>query len=267
MPLDKIREAFFQQDIRQVGVCSYQALASFGLLPSRGIQRLPADPQSVIVCLLPYYGGDFPQRNVARYAVWDDYHRTGGGLLEKICDSLSQSVPGQAFVPFLDASPLPEVEAARLAGLGRVGRHGMLISPEYGGDAFIGTIVTDGYLEPSSPLEGSCLECDACITACPSGALSRDGLTIDRCRSYITQKKGTLEPWQAGEIQQGGMAWGCDCCLDACPMNPRKPSPLQALLQNPVPVMTKEQLSQLLPIKAYGYRGKAVLLRNLELIG
>ncbi len=259
--LKAVAAAFAQADIERLGVC---ALAGLPLLPVRA--RLPAGARAVIVCLLPCYGGAYKGRNVARYAVYDDYHRTGGLLLESVCAALREAFPGEEFTPFIDASPLPEVRAAALAGLGVAGRHGMLIAPDIGADCFIAAVVTALALPVSVPASGECLGCGACIAVCPTGALSEDGFCRERCRSFLTQKKGALLPEEEAQIRAGGLAWGCDICLDACPMNRRELRGLPALLQNPQPAVTLANLDTLLPLKAYGYRGRAVMERNLRLI-
>jgi len=259
-----IARLFLAQGIERVGVCALQDLPQ--LMECRAKSRMPSRAQSVIVCLLPYYPGEYPERNVARYALCDDYHPAALGLLERVCADLGQAFPGHAFVPFVDNSPIPEVRAAALAGLGRKGRHGMLIAPTYGCHVFIGSVVTDLALEPDRPVTESCGSCRACLDACPSGALSEQGFVKERCRSFLTQKRGGLEPWQEEEIRRGGMVWGCDVCLDACPCKGKTLSPLEEMRKNPLPILTRENLAQALAVKAYAYRGEKVLLRNLKLI-
>lgn len=260
-----VRDAFHSRGITHVGVCDFEA--TLPLLDVRAKDRLPGGARSVIVCALPYFSGEYPERNVARYAVCDDYHTAGGALLEAICGELRGRLPGYAFVGFIDDSPIREVAAARLAGLGVVGLHGQLILPEFGGYLFIGCVVTDLALESSQPEAGVCLECEACLRACPTRALTREGLVRERCRSHITQKRGKLTSWEEEQIRAGKMVWGCDICLDACPMNKgAKITPLTELRRNPLPVLSEEALDYALERKAYGYRGKAVIERNLALI-
>ncbi len=261
--IDTVAAAFAGAGIERLGVC---ALAELPLLPVRSRARLPARARAVIVCLLPCYGGVFEERNVARYAIFDDYHRAGGLLLEKACGRLRSAFPGEDFLPFLDSSPIPEVRAAVLAGLGVVGRHGMLIAPGIGADCFIAAAVTTLALPVNAPRKEDCRDCGACVAACPTGALSEAGFCRTRCRSHITQKKGPLLPDEEAQICAGGLMWGCDICLDVCPMNPRALAGLPPLLENPQPVVSLETLDALLPVKAFGYRGRATAERNLRLL-
>lgn len=236
------------------------------LIPCRAVSRIPREAVSVIALLLPYYIGAYAARNVARYAIPPDYHHIAGTLLNTLTEHLSAAFPAHLFASFVDNSPIGEVTAAKLAGLGVVGCHGQLIHPVYGTHVFICTIVTTLDISPTGPLSSpACLQCGRCIAACPTGALGKL-FCKERCRSHITQKKGALSSWEETQIQAGGFVWGCDLCTDVCPMNTGKLSPIRAFYQNPAPLITLPQLDHLLGTKAYGYRGRAVLERNLQLL-
>ena len=236
-------------------------------LPCRGVARIPADACSVIVCLFPYYTGPYPQRNISRYAMVADYHLVAGELLEQLAFQLSAAFPNFAFVPFTDNSPLREVSCGQQAGLGVIGQNGLLIHPVYGSYVFIGEIVTNLPLVYSQPSLGECLNCGRCRRACPNGALSPSGVELPLCRSHITQKKRDLSPFDEEQIRLGGLVWGCDICNDVCPMNSRVPlTPLAPFLNSVVPVITEENAVSLLKNRAYNYRGKSVILRNLSLV-
>lgn len=58
--------------------------------------------------------------------------------------------------------------AAELAGLGRVGKHGLLITPQFGPLQRLSLILTDAEIE-GDPLieEDFCKNCNACTEACP----------------------------------------------------------------------------------------------------
>lgn len=257
---------FALYSIDSYGVCSFNRLPP--LLPCRGLAAIPAEARSVIVCLFPFYVEEFPCRNVSRYAVGDDYHIIGMSILDGIVRLLKRDYPEESFAFFIDNSPVPEVAAARLAGLGVEGDHGLLIHDRYGSCVLIGSIVTTLALEPSLPREvQGCLHCGRCREACPTGALTEEGLAAHRCRSYLTQKKGELTRDEQMEVALGKMAWGCDLCADACPLNqtPEK-SPIPAFYQNLSPILTLSALDSLKGTKAYEYKGKAVLQRNLRLI-
>lgn len=65
--------------------------------------------------------------------------------------------------------------AAIAAGLGELGWHGAVLTPEYGIRQRFVSIVTDAELEPDPLYQGSslCRRCFRCVEACPVGALSK----------------------------------------------------------------------------------------------
>ncbi len=263
--MEKWKQILTESEIPCFGVCSYAAIPK--LIPCRAQNRLPAGSQSVIMCGFPYYTGEYPGRNVSRYAISDDYHNIAGQILKEICSQLKDCYPQHVFVYFTDASPIPEVQAARLAGLGIVGINGQLITKEFGSYLFLGEIVTTMALPVTKAESGGCLGCMQCVNSCPGNALSREGFIKEQCFSYITQKKGKLTVGEELGIKKGGLVWGCDICTDCCPMNRNiANTPIQRFYQNLVPTVKKEQLEQLVQQKAYGYKGPAILLRNINLL-
>ncbi len=133
------------------GICAFPPERE--LLPCRAASRLPEHPCRVVMCAFPYRTEDSPGRNISRYAVVADYHRVVRSALEQAADKLSARLGG-AFVPFVDASPIPEVACAVRAGLGVRGKNGLLITREYGSFVFLGELVTDLPLPCSPPDTG-----------------------------------------------------------------------------------------------------------------
>ena len=98
--------------------------------------------QSVIVCLIPWDTGMNEGRNVARYAVGRNYHDVAAEHLSVATEILKRAFPEETFKFFVDSSPVAEVRAAVLAGLGVRGKNNLLISKEYGTRCAIGEIIT-----------------------------------------------------------------------------------------------------------------------------
>lgn len=259
-----VEKAIRPLGVERFGFCALNSLSR--LLECRGKRLLP-EKGSVILFLLPYYTGEFPGRNVARYALCDDYHAVAGGILREVIRPLSDAFPGEVFLPFADSSPIPEVEAGVLSGLGFAGKNGQLITPWYGSLAFLCEIVTTLPLTATGPGEGNCGACRRCLDSCPTGALGFAGLDASRCRSQISQKKGELSGEERRQLREGGLAWGCDICTDVCPYN-RQPvlTTVPRMREGLEPLLTLENLPRLISRKSYGWRGEAVLRRNLEIL-
>ena len=251
--------------IRSYGVCDYRQIRQF--LPCRNRERIPADAKSVIVCAFPYYTGEHPGANVCKYAMVPDYHVVVRQILNRACQDLEQACGG-AFVAFADVSALPEHHCAMAAGLGAAGVNGLVIHPEYGSFFVIGEIVTDRLLEFDAPrAEQMCMRCGKCIQNCPAGAIRWDGIDYSRCLSQITQQKGELTPGDQALIRRNRLMWGCDACQNCCPHNAHVPLTHLGEFRGDVqPVVTGENLSALCKTRAFGYRGKTLLRRNLALL-
>lgn len=250
------------------GICSFEQILP--CLECRAKQRIPQDAASVLVCLFPYYTGEHKERNISRYAMVTDYHMIAGEYLNRFCKALQEVFPQNQFEPFTDNSPIREVSAAFHAGLGRRGKNGLILHPKYGSYVFIGEVVTDLVLQPDQPLNpGECIGCGKCQNVCPQGALQSDGsVCLERCRSHITQKKGELTDWEIGQIQDGRLIWGCDICNDVCPMNQEAKvlTPVPEFLESAVAVLDAQIAERLLKTRAYNYRGKKTILRNIQLL-
>lgn len=253
-------------DMLPVGVCRFADLAD-GLLPCRAAARLPQNAASVIVYLFPYWLGEEAYRgaNVSKYAVPADYHTVAGDYLARAAAALKARWPENEFVPFCDNSPLPEVRATVLAGLGAKGRNGLLLNETYGSYCFIGEIVTDRVLPAYDGPPKTCLNCGLCERACPTGAL-HDG-TVDKalCLSDVSQRKTEPTPEQRELMRKTGCVWGCDVCQDVCPVNRNLPlTPVPEFRESARAVFHAGD-----PIegRAYAWRGRAVIDRNAALTG
>ncbi len=173
--------------------------------PCRAMQRIPQGAQSVLVCLFPYYTGAHCERNISRYAMVTDYHQIAGEYLERMCRVLREQFPGYQFEHFTDNSPIREVSAAFLAGLGRLGKERIAAASAvrqlyfYWGDCHRFDLQADQPLVPPG-----CPNCGKMYPRLPAGSLAGGRQRLpERCRSHITQKKGELSDWGATADSEG----------------------------------------------------------------
>ena len=238
------------------------------------LETLCPGARTVLVAAFPYYAGTRPG-NLALYCRGEDYHLVLRRRLEQVCQALRERYPGGRFLPGADSSPVPELAAAELAGVGSSGRHGLRIVPPYGSYLFLGTILTDVAFPPGAPArESLCPEdCTACIRACPTGALTESGCDVSLCLSELTQKKGALTEVQREQIRRSPTIWGCDLCQRACPLNRDAAlSPLPEFRENLLDSLNLEELEGMsnkafrrkYADRAFSWRGVAPLLRNLR---
>lgn len=239
---------------------------SDSLIPCRAMSRIPENAKTVISILFPYYLGEEAYRNsnVSRYAVSEDYHNITGKIINEIRDNLKKTFPENAFEAFVDNSPLPEVRCAVNAGLGVMGINNLFISPVYGSWVFLGEIVTDRAFPLSEKKSSLCSECMECKTACPVGAITGREIIKEKCLSFLSQKKGELDDKTKSLIEKTGCAWGCDICQKVCPYNKNAEiTPIKEFFDTAVPFVTKETEIE---NRAFSWRGKAVIDRNLDII-
>ena len=158
--------------------------------------------------------------NISRYAMGDDYHRVFKGRLRRLMDLLQQEHPDWVMRPFVDTGPLNEKLAAQVAGLGWVGRHTNLIRQGMGSYFFLGLLLINAPIVPTDVAQPDrCGTCDACIPACPTGAIVAPYvLDARRCLSYLTiEHRGRFPTEFRGQL--GTRIFGCDDCQEVCPWN------------------------------------------------
>ncbi len=247
------------------GVCSY-ALIKDRLIDCRAKARIPAGALRVISVAFPYYLGKayYEHSNISMYAVPADYHRIAGDIIRGAAEALREAVPGYRFEPFIDNSPVPEVFAASCAGLGVIGKNGLLIHEKYGSFCFLGEIITDFPLTPGRDAPAPCIDCGECARQCPSGVLRGECFEKDKCLSDISQKKSDLDEDEKEMLVDSGCAWGCDVCQKVCPMNENAAvSPIREFYETARPVF---RAGDSVEGRAFAWRGDKVINRNVELL-
>lgn len=206
-------------------------------------QLVLAGARSIIALGVNYWPGaetvgpGEPRPVWARYARYEDYHETikpalvtAGRLLEELWGA-----SGGDYRYYVDTGPVMERGWAERAGVGFLGKNGMLISRRHGNWLLLSAILTRIELPPDPPLRGPvrpaatgsgqgrtgllCGKCTRCMDVCPTRAIPRPGM-IDarRCISYQTIENRGVIPRELRE-GIGDRIFGCDLCLEVCPWN------------------------------------------------
>ena len=177
-----------------------------------------------VLCLAAGYAPAMPtvpggEYFIARYARGRDYHKVLPNRCRRLMDRIREIAPEFAGRAFVDSAPVAERSLAAAAGLGWIGLNGCLIVPGLGSYVVLCEIVCNLPLVPGEPTAPQCGDCDACATACPTGALGDEGLVdCRRCISYLTiEHRGEIEPQYREKI--GNRLFGCDTCQEVCPHN------------------------------------------------
>lgn len=182
--------------------------------------------RSIVVVALNYYTPDQHQEDprtgkVSRYAWGDDYHDVLKTKLQSLLAWIREQAPGAAGKICVDIQPTMDKAWAVRAGLGWLGKHTNVITPEYGSWIFIGELLLSLDLEPdANPSEDHCGTCTMCIDACPTHAITEPYVVdSNRCISYATIELRGPELPVAIQRDLSGWLYGCDICQDVCPWN------------------------------------------------
>ena len=120
-------------------------------------------------------------------AMYKNHYRTANFRLDQIAFGVGRSIQQSGF----EALPIPASvitdwrnqrahlshrHAAMAAGIGYLGRNGLLVHPEYGSAIRLVSILTDMPLRTDSPIDTDCGDCFECVAACPVGAISPEGM-------------------------------------------------------------------------------------------
>lgn len=202
-------------------------MARHGTKRARPGELLPGTV-SVITARMNYWPeADGAEENLAdktraylsRYALGRDYHKLLRARLQKLAECIEAEWGSFSYRVYTDSAPVLEVDLAARSGLGWRGKHTLLLSREAGSTFFLGEIYTDLPLPPDPPVSDHCGTCQACITACPTGAITAPyRLDARRCISYLTiELQGSIPAELRSLI--GNRIYGCDDCQLVCPWN------------------------------------------------
>lgn len=231
--------------------------------------------KTVIVAAFNYHPPMMQQPDVpqfARYAYGKDYHEVVRQRLDTLASFIKENWGGDTRV-CVDTAPLRERYWAVKAGIGFIGRNSQLIIPGKGSYFFLGTLLTSLNIEPDIPCTDTCLDCGACINACPTKAIDVSrSIDASRCLSYLTiEYRGEQLP---NDISLGNRIYGCDTCQTVCPHNrDAKPTTIQefhpsshflALDKYAIAAMTQEEFNLIFRHSAIKRAKLSGLLRNLR---
>lgn len=261
--MEKLLPEFFERE--KIEYYSCLPLSQCDILYSR---KLPIFTGSVCFFLIPYYVKDEEKRNVSLYAVPRDYHLYVKQLEARLLEMVERQGENVEISVFADNSPFSERVCAERAGLGKIGKNRLLINSVYGSYVFIGSICISHNISISHLPENFkcdiCENCEKCKTACPfmSGK-------IRNCLSELTQKKH-LTAEEEKIISAYPLRWGCDICQSVCPANENiKETPIEFFKSERIPNISEKLISEMtdqeFSTRAYVWRGKNTILRNIKL--
>lgn len=231
------------------------------------------DAKTFISIALPYKTIEIDKSKpyFSKSSLGKDYHIVLKQKLKLIEEFLQNNYNAKT-ISFVDTGPFHDREIAYMCGIGFYGKNSTIITEKYGSFVFLGEILTDLYIEPSTPKKSLCGSCTICIKSCPMGAIEEEYfINSNKCLSYITQKKGDLTAIE--QEKMGLRIYGCDTCQDVCPFNikAQKSNILDFLPEEwninineeDFLKMSNSQFNKTFRSTSAGWRGKKILQRNL----
>lgn len=197
------RTAPHRLDVRRIFPWAHGALCA--AMPYRTTREEPRGPAGA---------------RVSRYAWGRDYHKTLRKRL-KAAEAVLQGAGHRARV-CVDSVPLLERALCRRAGLGFIGKNGMLLHPRYGSYLFLGVVLTDLEVAAGEELPDGCGACRRCLDACPAEVFPAPRV-LDGRRCISTWTVEHHGPFPPGAPRLEGYLFGCDLCQEACPFNAAAP--------------------------------------------
>ena len=198
-----------------------------------------------------------------------DYHYVLQDKLNRLATGIEEMTQDFEYKGMVDTGALVDTAVAQRAGIGFIGKNGLVISKEYGSYMFLGELITNLEIEPDQPVDYGCGDCRRCLDACPTSCLIGDGsMNAKRCLSFQTQDKGMMDLEFRKKIKT--VIYGCDICQISCPYNKGLDNPLATEIDPdlahpeliPFIELSNGQFKEKFGNVAGSWRGKNILQRN-----
>ena len=231
--------------------------------------------KSVVVVALNYYTPHQHQQSpgvgkVSRYAWGDDYHDVVKNKLASLLSWIREQEPQVEGKICVDIQPTMDKAWAVRAGLGWLGKHSNVITPEHGSWVFIGELLLNLELDyDTERIEDHCGTCTLCIDACPTAAITEPYVVdSNKCISYATIELRAPELPVEVENKLSGWVYGCDICQDVCPWNRFETSTAE-LRFAPRPGNVDADLTDILELtpESYAARFRGSAMKRAKLSG
>jgi epoxyqueuosine reductase len=120
------------------------------------------------------------------------------------------------------AARLQHRTVATRAGLGWIGKSGLLVTKEYGSAVRLASVLTDAPLTPAEPTEVSnCGDCHQCVDRCPAQAVVGKSWQPGVAREHLYNAAACFAKAREFAGRNGIQATICGVCINACPWTRR----------------------------------------------
>ena len=219
-----------ENDLTQILMLKGASLVGFA-----DISSLPNEPREYMDCAVwiavaldPNVGDDISSGPTKFYEI--EYHKKNE-LLKELCIETVKILRGWGFEAFPRAptdedidwidltTPLPHKTVATRAGMGWIGKCGLLVTKEYGSAIRMAVVLTDATLEGEEvPIGASyCGDCMACVKHCPVNAPTGEDWIKGLDREVYYDAFACHEHILQVTEQKGLKSKICGICIAVCP--------------------------------------------------
>lgn len=255
---DELKRIGLRAGADMVGIASAENMAN--LYPGSDPRNFLKGARSVVISLVadPQAIYDADDRDVYSSLAVTGYRRADGSsavLMKALKDAgysvkyIERAQLNEKNAKGKSAKVLQLKHAARAAGLGAQGKHTLIVTEKYSAAVRLSGFITDAPLEADGPFEKTlCDNCDACVRACPSGAIHDvNDFDFFACSAYLfggVKLKGIAESVTGGDFKtlpesvkelphvikgwgnalSGGrqLFYNCGACVRSCKRHKRK---------------------------------------------
>ena len=207
------RRGFFDDEFYQ------ERLSGFSFRSPQGLE----DCQSIIVLAIPV-----PQiRTVFRWkgerfpAILPPTYVGYGATSERVRVGVGTLLGEEGYK--VERAELPLKTLAVCSGLAEYGRNNISYLPGLGSFFQLVGVLSDLRCSEDSwerpRMMERCKSCEACLRACPTGAIGQDRLLLhaERCITFHNERSGEFPAWLRPDWHN--CLFGCMCCQNVCPEN------------------------------------------------
>lgn len=106
-------------------------------------------------------------------------------------------------------------KAARLSGMGSIGKNALFIHKDFGPCVRLGTIFCDIEMPEPHPIDNVCANCDKCVRSCPAMAITGECFDETKDRSFIFDAKSCSD-YMKKNFMHIGRGAVCGICIKVC---------------------------------------------------
>jgi reductive dehalogenase len=179
-----------------------------------------------------YFGIANSPGRLASAAVGDGYSR-----MARTASTLAEFIRGLGYKALPAGNGIgPSIPVAIDAGLGQLGRNGLLITPKYGPRVRLAKVITNMPLIPDSPIDFGvvefCERCLLCAKDCPSESISKGPQTWEG--KSPSNNNGTFKWYIQPEPCYDFNGFSCSNCKRVCPFNKPNNSWLHKMIRQAI---------------------------------